>query len=223
MLQGQKVEIKTTSFDPIPMDKYTCLITDVNLVNQLKYQSTEEEEVLNYQFQVLDDKPMTTEGDIEASTRGRFLWKRCRLSLNSKSWLGKLAKAVVGRDMTKDELDSFDPESLVGKQVDIMLEQAESKDGQKVFNNIVAFNKTIKLLEPLDNKEVAKVAPVVEKKTAPAVAPDADNEADQLVANLNVEEKEVGEILDAPEDAEIAEMEKKLAEAKKKKAKVMGK
>lgn len=214
MLQGQKVEIKTTSFDPIPMDKYTCLITDVNLVNQLKFQSTEEEEVLNYQFQVLDEKPMTGADGVESSTRGRFLWKRCRLALNSKSWLGKLAKAVIGRDMTSEEIKSFDPESLVGKQVDIMLEQAESKDGQKVFNNIVAFNKNIKPLAPLENTEVAKVGVVVEKKTAPAVAPDADNEADQLVADLKVEESD---------ESEVAELEKKLEAAKKKKAEATGK
>lgn len=212
MLDGKKVEIKASEFDPIPMDKYTTQIVDVNLITQLKYQSTEEEEVLNYQFAILDDKPMETSSGEKASTRGRFLWKRCRLTFNKRSWLGKLAIAAIGRDLTKEEIADFDVESLVGKQVDVMVEQKESKDGTKIFNNVVTFNKTAKELEPMEEKDIAKTGKVVEKKTtsatAPATAPDADNEADELIDDL----KKEGE-----EEESIEEMEAKLKKAKAKK------
>jgi hypothetical protein len=216
MLNGQKVEIKTGgNFDPIPMDKYTVQIVDVNLVTQLKFQSTEEEEVLNYQFTVLDDKEMevTSDGGEKATgtTRGRNLWKRCRLAMNNRSWLGKLAKAALGRDLTKEEVAGFDPESIIGKQVDVMVEQSASKDGQKIFNNIVAFNQTVKPLQPVDPKDVAKTGQVLEKKTVSATAPDADDEADALIS----ETKKIETPDESPD--EVADLEAKLAEAKRKK------
>lgn len=222
MLNGQKVEIKTGgNFDPIPMDKYTVQCVDVKLVKQLKYQSTEEEEVLNYQFTVLDDKEMevTNESGVKekASTRGKNLWKRCRLVINNRSWLGQLAKAIVGRDLTKEEVAAFDPESIIGKQVDVMVDQTTSKDGQKVFNNILTFNKNVKPLKAVDPKEVVKTGEVVEKKTVSATAPDADDEADKLVSNMKQEE------LSEEGADEVADLEKKLAEAKKKKEAATGK
>jgi hypothetical protein len=216
MLEGKKVEIKTNEgFAPLPADKYTVQIVDVNLVTQLKYQSTEEEEVLNYQFQILDDNPMPkVEGEEDATTRGRYVWKRCRLALNSRSHLGKLAAAVEGRTLTKQEAEKFDPESIVGKQLDVMVEQNPSKKDQTViFNNVISFNKVVKELEPLPIEE--RKTETVEKTTSaavPATAPDA--EADNFVDNL---EKE-GSTKETPEELEI-----KLAEAKLKAAKARAK
>jgi hypothetical protein len=149
----------------------------------------------------------TKEGEkAEASTRGRYLWKRCRLALNDRSWLGKLAKGVAGRSLTKDEAAAFDPESIVGKQVDVMVEQV-SKD-EKVYVNVVTFSKTLKELEPLKESELKKVGAVVEKSTAPATAPDADAEADSLIAKVNEEKAE------SPD--EVADLEAKLQAAKEK-------
>ena len=218
MLEGKKVEIKLGgNFDPVPMDKYTCLVSDVNLVEQKKFQSTENEEVLNYRFTILDDKPMEVtkeDGEVEqGTTRGRYLWKRCRLALGKQSWLRKFAEAVVGRTLTKEELETFDPESVVNHQVDVMVEQT-AKD-EKVYVNIVSFGKTVKQLEPLKDEEVKKTGQVVEKQTVPATAPDADNEADDVIAKVNAEkEAAVGE---TPDD--VAELEAKLAAAKAKAAK----
>ena len=210
MLEGRKVEIKTSEgFAPLPADKYTCQITDVNLVSQLKYQSTEEEEVLNYQFQILDDNSMPkVKGEKEATTRGRFVWKRCRLALNSRSHLGKLAAAVEGRILTKEEAEKFDPESIVGKQLDVMVEQNPSKkDPAVIFNNVISFNKVVKELEALPIEE--RKTQTVEKTTSaavPATAPDA--EAENFVDGLEKESQESS-----------AELEVKLAEAKLKAAK----
>ena len=75
------------------------------------------------------------------SLYGRYLWKRTSLSMHEKSWLRKIAKGVYGRDLTTDEMKNFDPESLVGKNVDVFTEQSPSKDGTKIFSNIISFTK----------------------------------------------------------------------------------
>ena len=215
MLEGKKVEIKTNEgFAPLPADKYTVQIVDVNLVSQLKYQSTEEEEDLNYQFQILDDNLMPkVEGEEKATTRGRFVWRRCRLALNSRSHLGKLAAAVEGRTLTKEEAEAFEPEAIVGKQLDVMIEQNPSKkDPTIIFNNIISFNKVVKKLKPLPIEE--RKSPVVEKTTSAAVSTTApDTEAENFVDDL---EKEGA----TPVQEESAEdLEVKLVEAQLKAAK----
>ena len=184
MLDGKKVEIKTNSFDPIPMDRYQCFIRDVNLVKQFSPWKGEEVEVLSYQFEILDNKPMPVkEGEKAESTQGRFLWKRCSPSLNSKSWLNKVVKGVLGRDLSKEEIESFDPESLVGKQVLVMVEQSPGKDGVTIFNNIVAFSKPAKDLDTKDI-DLAKPGKIVEKVSVPAVAPEDPN---QFIKDLEAE------------------------------------
>lgn len=212
MLEGKKVEIKTAdSFAPLPADKYTVQIVDVNLVTQQKYQSVEEEEVLNYQFQILDDNPMEGDDEEEETTRGRFLWKRCRLSINNRSHLGKLAAAVIGRPLTKEECAEFDPEAIVGKQVNVMVDQTPSnKDPEIIYNNIISFNKVVKELEPLETIE-RDTAPV--QKTTKTVAQKApDSEADEFLESLK-EDTSVEE----EEDPEVLELQLKLAKAKAKK------
>lgn len=217
MLGNVKVEIKKGGdFDPVPMDRYTCQIVDVNLVSQFNQFIGKEEDVLNYQFQILDEKAMPTkDGEEAASTRGRFLWKRCRLAFNSRSWLAKLAKAAFGRDLTNVEIDAFNPDEIIGKQVDVMVEQTESKDGQKVFNNIISFSKTTKTLEPIETTE-EKPANVVVKTTKPIAAPSVD-EAEKFIQTTIDETK--GEDVEAePVSDEVADLEAKLAAAKDKAA-----
>lgn len=225
MLDGRKVEISLGgNFDPVPMDKYTVQCVDVTLVTQQKFQSTEDEEVLNYKFAILTDNPMeiTAEDGTkkEGSTRGKFLWKRCRLALGEQAWLRKLANAAYGRNLTQDELKTFDPESIVGKQVDVLVEQKEKED--KVFVNITTFSKTIKPLTPMDESEVKKTGQTVQKSTAPAVAPDADDEADKLISKVKSEADVPETVAEAaPEgedDVAVLEAQLKLAKAKAKAA-----
>ena len=176
MLNGQKVTVKTgKSFDPVPMDRYTVQIDDVNLVRQFNQFKGEEVDVLNYQFGVLDDKeipalPGVDQGEFN-NTRGRYLWKRCSLSMNEKSWLFKLVTATLGKRLTDEEIAEFNPESLIGLQVDVMVDQVAAKDGSgKIFNNILSFSKNVKKLEGYDIEhknvvETASVPAVAAKKT----------------------------------------------------------
>lgn len=211
MLEGKQVNIKVGGdFDPIPADKYTVLIADVNLVTQFNKWKGEDQELLNYQYIVLDDKAM----DGDETTRGRYLWHRMSQSLSSKSWLMKLAKAVVGRELTREEMEKFDPEALIGKQVDVMVEQNPSKDGSAVYNNVISYAKNLKALEPVDfnagqsEKEVEST-PV---ETPNLMEGGLDLE-DAFAESLEKESEEAEEELTAEE---VAEMEAKLKKAKAK-------
>lgn len=143
MLEGKKVSIQVSdgamNFDPIPADKYLCQIVDVNAVeapNPFKGGAVETK--LNFQFVLLDEKKELKPG---VSLRGRYLWKRTSLSMNEKSWLYKLAKAVYGHELSIEEQKKFDPEAIVGMRVDCMVEQQPSKDGSKIYSNIISFTK----------------------------------------------------------------------------------
>ena len=151
MLNGAKTNIKVNegTFSVLPMDKYTVQITDVNLKTQFNSFKQIEEDLLNYEFTVLDNKTMTVKDendkDVIESIRGRKLWKRMSQNLGTKSWLGKLAEAVNG-EMTKDQKLAFDAESIIDKQVDVMVEiqEGQGKNVGNQYNNIISFAKAAK-------------------------------------------------------------------------------
>ena len=202
--KNQKTNVKVGSnFDPLPADKYTCQIADVTLKTRKKYNSTEDEEILNYQFIVLDDKKLPEKDGEAKSTRGRFLWHGVTQVISTKSWLGKLLKAVYGRDLTKEEKESLDVESIVGKQVGVMTEQVESKSGD-IYTNIISYVPVTEQLEkveftPKDKDDI----PFEEKSSVPVNAP-STGDVDKFTESLDEESK--------PES--IAEIEAKLAAAK---------
>jgi hypothetical protein len=145
MLNGIKPTIKVgNSFSLIPEGVLTLQIVDVNL-EQTSYLGVEKD-VLNYKFAILDD----IEDQDGGKARGRFMWKRCSLSLNPKSWLNKLAVAVVGHELSDKEKEEFDPESLVGQQVSAMVEQRTSQDGASTYNNILKFSRATKKLAEVE-------------------------------------------------------------------------
>jgi hypothetical protein len=199
------------------MDKYTVQIADVNYkVLRNPFKGVEEER-LNFQYIILDDKPVSDEEGAE-SVRGRYLWHAVTPALSSKSWLLKLAKAVYGRDLTKEEMESFDPESLIGKQVDVVVEQNTGKDGVTIYNNITSYGKNLKKLPAI---EVApKKEEVIEKSTEPArakvevpnVGPNLD---DPFLDDLEEDEEDEEETEDEDEDLEALEAELKAKKAKK--------
>lgn len=149
------VKPKTLSkFTPIPADKYQVQITDVNLVQMLNQFSGKEEDRLNFEFTVLDNKTheVVNEGvkEIE-SIKGRRLWKRIAPSISpagkksKASWLYKLLCAVEKKELQEDDLKEFSPVSLIGQQVMVMVEVAGE------WNNILGFQKADKDLEPVPN------------------------------------------------------------------------
>lgn len=219
MLNGKVVEIQVGGdYDVIPMDKYTTQIVDVDLIEVNKWQSLEKEEVLNFKFVILDEKEIEGEGGKISSTRGRFLWHKIRLVYGKTSWLVKLAKAVLGREVSKEEVQKMDFDSLVGKQVDVMTENKESKEGDRTYTNIKIFSTTKKELKPLGDTAQAAV---VKKTTVPATAPKED--AQEFLGNLKKEAEKTedglqpaGEVLDELSEEEKLERDIAALNAKKK-------
>jgi|GEM_PF-1686034 len=211
-LQPGQVKVTTSeTFDPLPMDKYTVQIQDVNAVDQFNQWKGVEETLLNYQFVVLDDKMMPATDKqgkpTEVTVRGRFIWMRIRPVVNTRSHLYKIAKAVLGRDPTKEEMDGFDPSSVIGKQVDVVTEQNVSKkDPNTVFTNIKSFGKTHKPLPPYEKQEVQTTSAPATPAKAPDIptANDPDAYMDKLDKEMDEDAKEAPNPTPTP-TAEAAE------------------
>lgn len=186
MLDGKKIVVtvsdgKGGDFTPVPSDKYTMQIVDVTAVEAFNKFKGKEEIKLNYQFAILDPKK---EDDKLNPLRGRFVWHRVTPTFNEKSWLEKITKAVYGRSLTPEEKSSFDPESLVGKQVDVLVAQVESKtEAGKFYANATSYSTTRKELEPI---EFTPKASVVEKSSVPVQAPiDPAHEFEAMMDNAD--------------------------------------
>ena len=225
MLEGKKVQVRVGGdFEPIPSDKYTCQITDVKLVEQHKYQSSEMEEVLQYQFQILDDKPIVDQtGTVildddgnPKTTRGRLLFKRMSFNMGgAKSWLNKLSIAVLGKELSKSEKEAFDVESIVGRVIDVMTEQQpSSKDNSVIYTNIISFSRNLKPLPLISEESKAKPSVVKASVSVPATAPVEEETAEEFLTNLEKDSQPKVEV----EEDEVAKAERLLAEAKAKKA-----
>lgn len=162
----KKYEVKVGGdFSPLDMGVYQVQIVDVSAVEQANpFKGGAIETKFNYQMAVLDNNTMAD----GSTSRNRYLWCRCSPVLSEKSWLFKMAVAVLGRTLTKAEQESFDPESLVNKQVKVMVEQKPSKDGTKVFNNILSFSHADKEMEKVE----FEAKPAVVEKTSVGIAID---------------------------------------------------
>jgi len=227
----RKVKIKTGSFDPVPADKYTVQILNVDLVTR-SFKGVESEK-LNYQYVILDDKPMPEDSDRE-STRGKYIWHAVSETFGERAWLTKLINATLGKSCSKDDLkaaglltkdDEFDANCLVGKQVDVMLDQTE-KDNV-TYNNVVNYSKTLKPLknftedsggEQVEVESASKPA-VAKQAEVPNLNPALDSFLDDLDSEKEKEIEETEEEVVEEEDESLEELEAKLKLAKAKKAK----
>jgi len=170
MLNGIKPTIRVGggNYNPISDGAYTLQIVDVSIVSGFNKFKGIDEEKLNYQFAVLDD----VQQEDGSSSRNRYLWKRCSLSMHEKSWLYKLAKAIYGHDLSKEEMEKFDAESIVGKQVKALVSQSPSSDGATIYNNIMTFSKVDKQLEAVEFTAKPKSVEVESKSVIEEVDPD---------------------------------------------------
>lgn len=184
MLNGKIIKLSTGgNFSVVPEGVYTAELVDINLMeNVVTSFAPEGKTLLEFKFAILDDIEIPAEGDTPASnTRGRFLWHRMSPSLNEKSTLSKLVKAMIGRVLTPAEAMTFNLESLVGKQVQTVVTQTPSKDGTRVYSNISSYLKAGKQLPAFDGDAQRQV--VAESSTTPLSAK-SDTEVDELLKNL---------------------------------------
>lgn len=224
---GRKADIRVGGdFSTVPADKYTVQIADVNFKDSFNKFKGVNEEKLNFQYVILNDNPLTdAEGKEAGTTRGKYIWHLVSQSLSSRSWLMKLAKAVYGRDLTQAELNPdspefFNPESLIGKQVDVMVSEDPNKDNTAMFNNVAVYSKTVKPLEPYSVASTGQA--VIQSESKPAITdsasvPDLNPELDKFIDEAT---SETGE-RDAEKEAK--DLEKQLEEARKKVAEAKAK
>jgi len=173
----KKITIKIGgSFDPVPMGVYTVQLVDVNSITQFNSFKGKEEDMLNYQMAILDDN----KSEDGSSTRDRYLWKRCSMSLNEKAWLFKIVRAIYGRELNNEELTTFDPESIIGKQVKVMVEQKPDKDGTTIWNNILSFSHVDKELTPVE----FTAKPSTIEKTSKPIQVEEEADPDKVIAEL---------------------------------------
>jgi hypothetical protein len=107
-----KIKSNSSNFEPCP--EYTGRAVCVDVTPLKKQQSDYgEREVFKIVFEVDATRP----------DGSRFLvWSRnFTPTLNEKSNLRKFLKGWLGRDLTKEELDGFDTESLIGKPANMVV------------------------------------------------------------------------------------------------------
>jgi hypothetical protein len=120
------------------------------------------------QFGERDVFKIVFEADMDRDDGSRYcVWSRnFTPSLNEKANFRKFLKGWFGRDLTKEELDDFDTESLIGKPAQLVVVH-EHKDGE-TYANIVACTPD-KSKEPL--KATGKYVRVKDRDTSPRPSP----------------------------------------------------
>lgn len=122
------------TFDPLPEDLYTCVISDIQLKEQAKFNDPNTiEEVLNFTFIVQDPEFVN-----------RKLWRTVRPSVYLNPTTGKsstlydIFKACYGRHLTEEEIGGMTSDtinSLIGRSLRLSVKQQPPKNGI-VYNKI---------------------------------------------------------------------------------------
>ena len=122
-----KIKANNGNFEPCP--EFTGKAVCVDVTPLRKQQS---------QFGERDVFKLVFEVDMEKEDGGRFcVWSRnFTPSLNEKANFRKFLRGWFGRDLSKQELDDFETDSLVGKSAQLVVVQ-EHKDNE-TYANIVA-------------------------------------------------------------------------------------
>lgn len=122
-----KIKSNNSNFEPCP--EFTGKAVCVDVTPLRKQQS---------QFGERDVFKIVFEVDMDKEDGSRYcVWSRnFTPSLNEKANFRKFVRGWFGRDLTKQELDDFDTDSLIGKSAQVVVVH-EHKDGE-TYANIVA-------------------------------------------------------------------------------------
>lgn len=155
---------ETKEFPLLKNDIYQVELVDVNIEEKQKYQSSEMEEKLSFEFAVLSGRD--ADGG-EARLRllsKNFVPTYLYISTkNGKNWLYKVVEALIGRELTKEEeargVSSKTLDYLVGKQCRVLLEKVPSKkDANRFYSNISNILPADSEMTPLTSEEKEKIA-----------------------------------------------------------------
>lgn len=182
---NKPVKISTGgTFTLIPEGVYQVQLADINLLeNVVTSYAPEGKDMLDFKFVILDEVDIPADGNNPATTtRGKFISQRMTPSLNDKATMYALTKALMGRVLTKDEIMAFNPESLIGKQCQIVVVQKPSKDGTRMFSNIDNYLKAAAKLPAFDG-DLQQVVNV-DTSTKPLAVPKTDSEIKEELGKI---------------------------------------
>lgn len=137
-------------FTPLPEDTYQVQIADITDKTKPNFQG-EMAVYLDFEFVILDQE-----------FRGRRIWKDVRpivVGARSKkpSWLYLIIEKALGTETAQaveKDPTRLDLLQLIGKQLRIMVNQTEGKNGN-TYNNVVQFLVTKEKLDPFEKGEKA--------------------------------------------------------------------
>ena len=180
---------EAVSYPPIPENVYQCEVLDITMKESLNYKKTAKENVLDFQFTLLNgkDKSLISDANPTGSLRGRNLWRNfvptfLYIGKNGKNVLYQIVEAIDGEEMSPEReatLDSQAINTLIGKQCRVVVKN--KVDGEKIYSNIANFlpieNELPKLTPEEKDKAVVKNKPEKEEKNE-VVYPEDEGEAE---------------------------------------------
>jgi len=152
---------------PIPEDVYQTEITNLEYKTEKnKYKEREkdpikkaampdEKSVINFEFTIIE----------EGQYYGRKVWQKMSPikpyppSGTMTSWMYRLASAMAGHPITREEADKFtssDVNDFVRRQVKVVIKHSVPDFNGKVWNNIESFVTAKTQLPPFDEAKVPK-------------------------------------------------------------------
>ena len=175
MLNGKVVKISVGGeFTLVDEGVYQAEIIDVNLLeNVVTSFSPEGKDMLEYKFVILGGQ-----------FSGVFMTAKMSPSMNEKSTLYKLTKAALGTVPTDKDLLSFNPELLLGEQVQLVVVQNKSKKpgDDRVFANISNYLKVSSKLPAFTGDK--KLAVEVSSATKAIEMPKTDAEINDVLKGI---------------------------------------
>jgi hypothetical protein len=142
----------------IPPDIYQCEITDIEYKlekNNYKKSETDPDEVqkMHFEFTIIEDGPCY----------GRKLWKGMSYTVpipgsnGMVSWIWRIASAIAGHPITKDEGEKYttsDINGFIHRQLRVGVVEKLKQDGQTLKNDIESLFHAKVQLPPFDPAKV---------------------------------------------------------------------
>lgn len=151
MLQsGYKFDVREKkSYPPLPEDMYQVELLDIDMESVAdKNNPGQMQQVLKFQFVVLDDGEFEAEGQ-KLKVRGRSIWRNFVPTYlwkkgNEKNALYQITKAIIMRDLTEAEIENFTSDfinKLIGFQcrVTTLNVAGKGKTADQTYTNIDKF------------------------------------------------------------------------------------
>lgn len=165
MINGERnfEKRETKEFTLLKNDIYQVELVDVNIEEKQKYQSSEMEEKLSFEFAILAGKDAEGKDARLRLLAKNFVPTYLYISTKSgKNWLYKVVEALIGRDLNKEEeangISANTLNFLIGKQCRVLLEKvASKKDSSKFYSNISNILSADAEMTPLTPEEKEKI------------------------------------------------------------------